>query len=127
MIIAGGQTLKTELLEKNKGGIGPNKGNYIWTSKADLPGTIRPCFSNLKCIPTGAHHRDGLSAVNYYGTIYAFGGQGRFSGTAECSYYTQYHWEDCKQKMTAPRFGHRSVVDADTIIHFGGNYAGSEL
>ena len=75
----------------------------------------------------GAHHRDGLSAVNYYGTIYAFGGQGRYTSSAECSYYASYHWEDCKQKMTAPRFGHRSVVDADTIIHFGGNYAGSEL
>jgi len=112
MIIAGGQTLKTEQLEKNKGGIGPNKGNFFWSSKADLP---------------GAHHRDGLSAVNYYGTIYAFGGQGRYTSSAECSYYSSYHWEDCKQKMTAPRFGHRSVVDADTIIHFGGNYAGSEL
>ena len=75
----------------------------------------------------GAHHRDGLSAVNYYGTIYAFGGQGRAKGSAECSYYSTYHWEDCKQKMSAPRYGHTSVVDADTIIHFGGNYAGSEL
>ena len=128
MVIAGGQTLKTELLQKNAGGIGPIKGDYYWKSAADLPGMkvhfkVQTQFN----LNSGAHHRDGLSAVNYYGTIYAFGGQGRAKGSAECSYYSTYHWEDCKQKMSAPRFGHRSVVDADTIIHFGGNYAGSEL
>ena len=38
MVIAGGQTLKTELLQKNAGGIGPIKGDYYWKSAADLPG-----------------------------------------------------------------------------------------
>ena len=38
MVIAGGQTLKTELLQKNAGGLGPNKGGYYWKSAADLPG-----------------------------------------------------------------------------------------
>ena len=40
MVLAGGQTLKTELLSKNKGksGPGPIFGDYYWKSAAPLPG-----------------------------------------------------------------------------------------
>lgn len=44
MVLAGGQTLKTEILSKNKGfdrsGPGPIFGDYYWKSAAPLPGKL---------------------------------------------------------------------------------------
>ena len=109
MVIAGSKTLGVQILQKGGSSIlpAPPGQEYFWKYSGELP---------------GLHHREGLSAVSFFGTLYAFGGRGPFVERFTCSMYATYYWEKCGQKLRQSRSGHRSIVFIDSIYHIGGRY-----